>query len=163
MRRLPAVLFRTVQRRQRFQPLPRLRQGAQDICLKGYRSLAYIVYSAQKPGMRAQRFLAHAHGPFYAFREPLPDQPLHDARRIPQVHPERQPQAGILRVRFTNQKPCFIQHPSHFCSFSGVCAFHVPSITDHVSHNQYFLYFISANEKTAHRVVPHQNESVLAR
>ena len=26
-----------------------------------------------------------------------------------------------------------------------------------------FLYFISANEKTAHRVVPHQNGSVLAR
>ena len=44
-----------------------------------------------------------------------------DARRIPQVHPERQPQAGILRVRFTSQKPCFIQRPAHFCSFSGVC------------------------------------------
>ena len=122
MRRLPAVLFRTVQRRQHFQPLPRLRQSAQDICLKGYRSLAYIMDPAQKPGMREQRFLAlKAHGPFCTFREPLPDQPLHDARRIPQVHPERQPQAGILRVRFTSQKPCFIQRPAHFCSFSGVC------------------------------------------
>ena len=74
MRRLPAILFRTVQRRQRFQPLPRLRQGAQDICLKDYRSLAYIMDSTQKPGMCEQRFLAlKAHGPFYAFGEPLPD------------------------------------------------------------------------------------------
>ena len=149
MRRLPAVLFRTVQRRQHFQPLPRLRQSAQDICLKGYRSLAYIMDPAQKPGMREQRFLAlKAHGPFCTFREPLPDQPLHDARRIPQVHPERQPQAGILRVRFTSQKPCFIQRPAHFCSFSGVCAFRVPSIADNVYYNPYFLHFISANEKS---------------
>ena len=29
-----------------------------------------------------------------------------------------------------------------------VCAFHVPSITDNVYHNSYFLYFISANEKS---------------
>ena len=64
------------------------------------------------------------------------------------MHPERQPQAGIFRVRFTGQKPCFIQRPSHFCSFSGVCAFHVPSITDNVYYNPYFLYFISANEKS---------------
>ena len=41
---------------------------------KGYRSLAYIMDSTQKPGMREQRFLAlKAHGPFYAFGEPLPD------------------------------------------------------------------------------------------
>ena len=29
-----------------------------------------------------------------------------------------------------------------------VCAFHVPSITDNVYYNPYFLYFISANEKS---------------
>ena len=47
---------------------------AKDICLKGYRSLAYIMDSTQKPGMCEQRFLAlKAHGPFYAFGEPLPD------------------------------------------------------------------------------------------
>ena len=55
---------------------------------------------------------------------------------------------GIFRVRFTGQKPCFIQRPSHFCSFSGVCAFRVPSIADNVYYNPYFLHFISANEKS---------------
>ena len=61
-------------------------------------------------------------------------------------------QSGSHRLVFSGsvlpaKKPCFIQRPSHFVSFP-VCAFHVPSITDNVYYNPYFLYFISANEKS---------------
>lgn len=102
---------------------------------------------AQKAGQLHQFFLFQSGCLFYAVGQPFPHQKLHDLCRIPQVHPERQPQIAIsgsvLPARSRDRSSIRLI----FAPFLMGRVSHVVSIADDMSHNPYFQSFISGNEK----------------
>ena len=88
----------------RLQAFPHLSQLAQDVALKGHRHLATVVRHPQKDDQLVQELFFQPQGVPHGFRQPALRQMSQDARRIPRVHPKRQPSAASGRVGFPGQQ-----------------------------------------------------------
>ena len=92
-------------------PLPHLRQHFQNARLKHSRCLANIVRHTQEYAyLLKQRFVflqsllaASADFPPNGSRKPMLPEFLHDSRRVPRVHPERQPLCAVVRIGFCRE------------------------------------------------------------
>ena len=68
----------------------------------------------QKAGGLCQQVLVQLDMLTDAFRQPPLHQIYHNTRRIPQVHPERQPEAAVHRVCLARKQPHFVGNTSLF-------------------------------------------------
>ena len=100
------ILLRAGQGGKALHSLPCLWQQRHQDTLKGNNALTKIMCPAQKACQRDQGFFVQVGCFLHAFRQPLPHQQFHDLCRIPQMHPERQPEARVIRIGFARQKPC---------------------------------------------------------
>ena len=77
---------------------------------RGY--LPQVVNPPQKAGGLCQQILVQSDVLTDAFRQPLLHQIYHNTRRIPQVHPERQPVGTARRVCLARKQPHLVRKRS---------------------------------------------------
>ena len=114
MKRVTSVLRPVPERCVFFQALSGLLQKFHNRPGKTAAQFTNIMHPPQKAGSLCQQVLVQSDVLTDAFRQPPLHQIHHNTRRIPQVHPERQPVGTVRRVCFACKQPHFVGNTSLF-------------------------------------------------